>query len=212
MPHLRRPLIIAVSGGSGSGKTTFAKTLRSRISDCFAGNIKVSIISQDSYYHDQSGVFAGDGSINFDHPDAIDFQLLGTHLSQFQKGESLKVPVYDFVTHHRLSEFKAVDPADILIVDGIFVLYQEFLRDFYFSSIFLDVAEELRFQRRLKRDVEERGRTKEGVRTQFYSSVKPMHDLFVQPTLEFAKYVISNEDQISVVSDEILHEIQKFMG
>lgn len=178
--------IIAVTGGSGSGKTTLARQLQSALgNDCL-------ILSQDSYYHDQSQRFKGDGSVNFDHPDAIDFDLMAEHLEALSKGLPIQVPIYDFSTHTRKKEVVYFEPSDTVIVDGTLILSQEKLRSFFSFSIFLDVPEEVRFLRRLKRDTEQRGRTPEGVKIQFETYVKPMHDVFVEPSKKYASLVVDN--------------------
>lgn len=193
---------IGVTGGSGSGKTTLARQLQSSFGD----NCK--ILSQDSYYFDQSQNFKGDGSINFDHPNAIDFDLMAEHLQQLLQGHSIEVPIYDFATHTRKKETVRFDPVDVVIVDGTLILSHEKLRNLLSFSIFIDVPEEVRFSRRLKRDVESRGRTLEGVKTQFNLFVKPMHDLFVEPLKKYASLVISNDLDLN----EILKELRPILS
>jgi uridine kinase len=182
--------IIAIAGGSGSGKTTFAKKIRQEL-----GEDNCAIILQDSYYFDQSAKFDGDGgAVNFDHPDSIDFELLFQHLDKLKNGESVSIPQYDFATHRRLPVSEFMEPHPIILVDGILILTNENLRAVFNESFFIDVPEELRFTRRLKRDVEERGRTAEGVRVQFANQVKPMHNQFVEPSKKFATKIINNDN------------------
>ena len=151
--------IVAIAGGSGSGKTTFAKNIRAVL-----GENKCAIILQDSYYFDQSAKFDGDGgSVNFDHPDAIDFDLMISDLEKLKNGQSVNIPVYEFATHKRLKNEEHMDPHPIILVDGILILTHEKLRAAFDEAYFLDVPEDIRFQRRLKSDVEERGRSPEGV-------------------------------------------------
>ncbi|BBH53676.1 uridine kinase [Fluviispira sanaruensis] len=190
--------IIAISGGSGSGKTTAARRLQKmlEIDHC-------KILSQDNYYIDQSKNFKGDGTVNFDHPDAIDFNLMADHLSDLINNKTIQIPIYDFTTHKRKNETISFQPTKVIIVDGILILSQEKLRSFFDASLFLDIPEQIRFERRLKRDVEERGRSPEGVKIQFYSLVKPMHDAFVQPSIEFATYIANNEITLNLALDEI---------
>ncbi|KAB8029932.1 uridine kinase [Fluviispira multicolorata] len=190
--------IIAISGGSGSGKTTAAHYLQQIL-----GNENCKILSQDSYYIDQSLNFKGDGTVNFDHPNAIDFPLMAENLSDLIKNKTIQIPIYDFITHTRKNENILFHPPKILIVDGILILSQEILRPFFTASLFIDIAEETRFKRRLKRDVEERGRQPEGVKKQFYSLVKPMHDAFVQPSKEYATFVATDDSSLKDALEKI---------
>ena len=187
--------IIAIAGGSGSGKTTFAKKIRNEL-----GIQNCAILLQDSYYFDQSSKFDGDGgAVNFDHPDSIDFELMIQDLEKLKNGETINVPIYDFATHRRLTRFEILHSHPIILVDGILILTNEKLRKVFNESSFIDVPEELRFSRRLKRDIEERGRTEEGVRVQFAKQVKPMHDQFVEPSKKFATKIINTNNY----SDEL---------
>ncbi len=196
-------LIIGVSGGSGSGKTTFATTLREQIGPEFC-----SILLQDSYYFDQSRLFKGDGSINYDHPNSIDFSLMALHLSLLRQGESVKVPRYCFKTHKRLREFTELAPKSVIITDGILVLSQPRLREYTDLNIFIDTPEDVRFSRRLKRDVVERGRTKEGVRKQIAATVKPMHDQFVEPSMRFADLTYSGTEDFIPKVIELMQQLE----
>ncbi|MBX9704045.1 MAG: uridine kinase [Silvanigrellaceae bacterium] len=182
---------IGISGGSGSGKTTVAKKIMQK-----AGLKNCAILSQDSYYFDQSSYFAGDGTINFDHPNAIDFKLLEYHLTMLKKGLDIHVPIYDFVTHRRKKETDHFACKKIILLDGTLILTQPGIRDLLDYSLFLEVSEDTRFQRRLKRDIEERGRTAEGVEKQFFSFVKPMHDEFVEPSKKFVTLLSKNEKNL----------------
>ncbi|MES2615139.1 MAG: uridine kinase [Bdellovibrionota bacterium] len=193
--------IIAITGGSGSGKTTVAKMLQELL-----GRDNCTIITQDNYYQDQSQHFKGDGSINFDCPQAIDFTLMTEHLEQLIAGQSIQVPIYDFVTHTRTKNTILVKKTNFILVDGTLVLYEEKLRKLFNSSLFLDIPEDIRFARRLKRDVEERGRTPEGVHTQFYTQVKPMHDFYVAPLKIYAHYLAVNEFETKQMIEQLGRE------
>lgn len=181
-----KPHIIGVAGGSGSGKTHFAKELQKAL-----GDHHCTILYQDNYYIDQSARFDGDGgSVNFDHPDSLDFSLLAKGLRGLKAGQTVDVPIYDFVTHSRKREVLVSAPKPVILVDGILILHSTEVRAVLDEAIFFDTPEELRFQRRLERDVVERGRTPEGVRKQFELQVRPMHDLFVEPSKSHAHTVI----------------------
>ncbi|KAB8037997.1 uridine kinase [Silvanigrella paludirubra] len=192
--------IIAITGGSGSGKTTAARRLWELI-----GKENCQIISQDSYYHDHSAQFKGDGTVNFDHPNAIDFKLMADHLKKLSQNQPIEIPIYDFVTHTRKEKTIRVEPFPYIIVDGILILSQEILRPFFDFSIFIDISEETRYARRLKRDVEERGRHPDGVKIQFDSFVKPMHETFVQPSKHFATHVSYDNQSLN----EMLADLTK---
>jgi uridine kinase len=188
----KRIHVIAIAGGSGSGKTTFARKLVAAL-----GPEQVAVLSQDSYYHDQSARFDGDGgSVNFDHPESLDFALLGRHLEALRRGETVHVPIYDFPTHKRSQQTHPMEPHPVVLVDGTLVLGQEHLLPLLDHSVFIDVPEKMRVERRHRRDVNERGREPEGVRRQFERQVGPMHDQFVQPSSNNARLVVLHGDDI----------------
>lgn len=166
------------------------------------------MISQDSYYIDQSENFRGDGSVNFDHPQAIDFNLLAEHILELKKRELVNVPRYDFSTHERLSEHDLFRPKKIILVDGILILSQDPVRQALDLKVFIDAAEAVRFSRRLRRDIEERGRTHEGVKKQFEAHVKPMHDMFVEPSKFHADVVMSGEAAPEVLLSALLQKLK----
>jgi uridine kinase len=179
--------IIGVAGGSGSGKTYFAEALREAI-----GSDLCEVVYQDNFYIDQSSRFDYDGgSVNFDHPDAIDFDLLAKCLAQLKKGEPALIPIYDFVTHSRKKETLPTASKPLIIVDGILIFHAENVRCIFDDLVFFDTPEDLRFSRRLERDVKHRGRTPDGVRQQFLKQVKPMHDQFVEPSKIHAHTLVS---------------------
>jgi uridine kinase len=185
---MMRPHIIGVAGGSGSGKTHFAKELQKAL-----GDEHCMILYQDNYYIDQSAKFDGDGgSVNFDHPEALDFPLMARCLSRLKSGEAVDVPIYDFVTHSRKKEVLVSPPKPVILVDGILILHSHEVREVLDEAVFFDTPEELRFKRRLDRDVHERGRTPEGVKKQFELQVRPMHNQFVEPSKGHAHMVIKD--------------------
>lgn len=182
-------IIVGVAGGSGSGKTYFAKDLHAKL-----GSHQAEIVYQDNFYIDQSNRFDGDGgSVNFDHPDSIDFLLLAQCLKQLKNGQDTDIPIYDFKTHARAKDQLKIKAKPVIIVDGILIFHPPEVRQQFDYLVFFDTSEELRFERRLQRDVKERGRTAEGVKTQFQKQVKPMHDLFVEPSKHHADIIVSDD-------------------
>ena len=197
--------VIGICGGSCSGKTTFAK----RAFEVF-GTDTSSILFQDNYYYDQSSNVEADGGveINFDHPSAIDFELLTEHIKLLKTGQSIKVPRYDFKTHSRVGETIDFEPTQFIFLDGILVLTQPAIRELLDDSFFIECDELTRFQRRLARDTVERGRTKEGVKEQFYNQVNPMHEKYVEPSKFHANRVIAQSDYINSC-DTIIRELNR---
>lgn len=194
--------VVGVSGGSGSGKTTLAKLLHEKL-----GPERSVIIYQDSYYIDRSREFRGDGTVNFDHPDALDWDLMLSHLIDLKQGRSIELPVYDFATHSRLQKTIKVKPCEFVLVDGILIFHPKNLCKIFDFRIFVDCREPIRFERRLKRDVEERGRTPEGVLKQCQTTVLPMHTEFVEPTKRYAHQIISGEGDLLSSVDQLMGEI-----
>ena len=182
--------ILGIAGGTASGKTTFSELIKS----CDKKN-EVVILPIDSYYRDTSSLsFEEREAINFDHPDALELDLLHEHLRALLFGETVRAPVYDFVEHNRSLEVNTIVPTKLLVVDGIFALHGQELRSLYEKSIFIEADPELMYQRRLKRDTEERGRSKESVKLQWDTTVYPMYEEFCYPTKAFADEVIDGSD------------------
>jgi uridine kinase len=203
-----KPFILGIAGGSGSGKTYFARALQERL-----GNGVSTLIYQDNFYIDQSHRFDHDGgSVNFDHPDSLDFPLLAKCLSKLRSGEPTDIPIYDFVTHTRSKQTLSALPTPIIIVDGILIFHPEPVRSQFDQMIFFDTPEHLRYERRLKRDVEERGRTPEGVRNQFLNQVKPMHDEFVDPSSIHAHTVVRDLGEFQGILEETLRLCKSRIG
>lgn len=179
--------ILGVAGGSGSGKTYFAQELKEALGEL------ATIVYQDNFYIDQSHRFDHDGgAVNFDHPESLDLRLLAKCLSELKRGEATDIPIYDFKTHTRKSTVLRIEATKIVIVDGILIFHPDYLREQFDEMIFFDTPESLRYERRLRRDVDERGRTPEGVLSQFLKQVKPMHDQFVEPSKTFAHRVVKD--------------------
>ncbi len=178
--------ILGIAGGSASGKTTLANLIEG-----LAKKDEIQILSIDSYYKDTSNLtFKQRELINFDNPDSLEFSLLHKHLAELLKGKTIKVPIYDFAKHNRSSKVKILTPPSLLIVDGIFALLNPDLRDLYDKSIFIEADTKLMYQRKLDRDIRERGRTKEFVKFQWETTVLPMYEKFCLPTKKFADEVI----------------------
>jgi uridine kinase len=181
-----QPYVIGVCGGSGSGKTTFCKQLVK-----FLGKDHVLHISQDSYYKDLSHLpFEQRKGINFDHPDIIEFPLLVSHLDELALGKNVTLPLYDFAKHCRLIGCQFATPKPIVVLEGVLLFSDCDTEKRMNLKVFIDASEKVRFERRLKRDVRERGRTPESVHTQFNSTVSPMHNIFVEPGKNRADEII----------------------
>lgn len=162
------------------------------------------ILLQDRYYIDQSGRFDCDGGlVNFDHPSSVDFALMARQLKALKEGHSVDVPRYDFATHSRLPQTDTITPHRFIIVDGILIFSQSVVRQHLDHLFYVSTSEELRFQRRLARDVRERGRSPEGVREQVSHQVKPIHDQFVRPSKKYANTIIDNNRGLGELSRQV---------
>ena len=201
-----KTVVVGISGGSGSGKTTLAQELKNLL------GARAEILYQDSYYIDQSQRFDGDGgSVNFDHPESLEFSLLVRHIGALKNGNTIQVPCYDFATHKRLTTTEDFPACEIVIVDGTLLLSQEAVCDALDITVFVETDEKLRFERRLDRDVRERGRTPEGVKKQFERQVKPMHDLYVEPSKDEADFLYSGEEDIVKCAEKLAREIERLL-
>lgn len=179
------PILVGIAGGTGSGKTTLA----TKIAETFPG--KALILSQDLYYKETSHLsFEEASKINFDHPDAIDFDLFLDHLTQLKEGFGIEHPVYNFRIHNREKKRVWVDPAPLVIVEGILLFAMTEIRDLFDVKIFVDASDDIRLLRRMERDMQERGRDFLGIRDQYLSTVKPMHDAFVDPSKQYADLIV----------------------
>lgn len=202
-------MIIGICGGTGSGKTTVARRILENVSD-----EQIVFFQQDSYYRN-----LGDmppelrHRINFDHPDALDNDLFINHVKALRAGEAIEMPVYDFSIHSRKAETVCVEPKPIMIIEGILIFVDAALRELMDIKIFVDTDDDLRFIRRLQRDVNERGRTVESVIKQYLETVRPMHEQFVEPSKRYADVIIPeggyNEVGIDLISGKIRTQLQK---
>jgi uridine kinase len=204
---MHRPILIGIAGGTGSGKSTIAREIYKHFdSTCIA------MIEQDSYYKDQSTLsFEERVKTNYDHPDAFDTSLLVHHLNLLLEGESVENPIYNFEIHNRTQETIVVYPREIIIVEGILVLQEKVLRDMLDIKIYVDTDADVRFIRRLVRDINERGRTTDSVINQYLNVVKPMHEQFTEPTKRYADIIIPEGGQNKVAIDIITANISQIL-
>ncbi|TVP55957.1 MAG: uridine kinase [Gemmatimonadales bacterium] len=202
-----RPLVVGVAGGSGSGKTTVVREILEGIRPD-----RVGVIHHDAYYRDY-GHLPEDtrAQINFDHPDALETELLVTHIEQLLRGEAVELPVYDFTTHARADRTLRLEPTEVLIVDGILVLAEAELRRVMDIRIFVDTDSDLRFIRRLTRDIEDRGRSLDSVVTQYQEWVRPMHLEFVEPSKRYADLIIPEGGENRVAIDMLVTKLSSVL-
>ena len=190
-------LIIGIAGGTGCGKTTVVNQILTQLPEG-----EVGIISQDSYYKDTSHLSYDERiKINFDHPRSIDFDLLEQHLKDLKAGESIEQPVYSFVKHNRTGDTIKTKPRKVMIVEGILILTHPELRDMFDIKIFVHADSDERLIRRLKRDITERGRDIDEVLARYQNTLKPMHQQFIQPMMEYADIIIPNNKYNTVAVD-----------
>lgn len=184
---LRKPnIVIGVAGGTGSGKTTVAQAIVERVHPD-----RLAVIQHDSYYRDWKDLPpAAREHRNFDHPDSLETELLVQHLQRLREGRAVEVPIYDFRTHSRTAQTQRVDPKPVIVVEGILIFVEKLLRDLIDLKIFVDTDADLRFIRRLQRDMAERGRTMDSVIHQYLDTVRPMHLEFVEPSKRYADLII----------------------
>ena len=196
-------LVIGIAGGTGSGKTTLMKNIVSRFGD------EVTVISHDNYYkrHDDM-TYEERCLINYDEPAAFETELMVGHLAQLKAGHAIECPVYDFTVHNRSNDFVTIEPRRIIIVEGIPIFADEALRDLMDVRIFVDTDADVRLCRRIKRDVNKRGRTLESVLTQYQTTVKPMHEKYVEPSKRFANIVVPEGGKNTVALDMIMGFLQ----
>lgn len=205
---MNNPIIIGIAGGTGSGKSTVTREIFNTITDK-----NVAVIEQDSYYRDQTNIpFDERVKTNYDHPFAFDNTLLVEHLKMLAMGESIEKPIYDFENHNRKKETILVEPRDIIIIEGILILYDEELRDLMDIKIFVDTDADVRVIRRILRDIKDRGRTLDSVILQYMSTVRPAHLQFVEPTKRYADIVIPEGGYNKVAIDIIVAKINDILS
>ena len=197
-------MLIGVAGGTGSGKTTLTRHLKEHFGDA------VTVIGHDSYYKRQEGrTFEERSRVNYDHPDAFDTDLLIRHLKELKAGRPIQCPVYSYADHNRTDETVTVLPTRVIIVEGILIFQNPALRDMFDIKIFVETDADERILRRALRDVEERGRTLQSVVEQYLTTVKPMHEKYVEPSRKYADIVVLEGGHNLVALDMIMQRIQK---
>lgn len=207
MAHTK-PITIGVAGGSGSGKTTVALKILERV-----GFDRIAYLSHDAYYRDASNLPPAErAQLNFDHPDSLDNDLLIGQLKQLQAGQAVETPVYDFKTHSRLAETRRIDPQPVILVEGILIFADKQLRELMDVKIFVDTDSDLRFIRRLQRDIGERGRAPESVIQQYLCTVRPMHLEFVEPSKRYADVIIPEGGFNEVAIDMVAARLRALVG
>ena len=184
---LSKPILIGIAGGTASGKSSIAKIL----CDDFINTNSIRIIKEDDYYKDQTNLTMEERvKTNYDHPLAFDFDLMLTQLKDLLNGKSIEKPTYDYTVHNRSNITEIVEPSDVIILEGLFALYNPEIRAMEDIKVFVDTDADIRFIRRLKRDIVERNRTMDSVVQQYLTTVKPMHNQFIEPTKKYADVII----------------------
>jgi uridine kinase len=201
-------MIIGICGGTGSGKTTIARKIIETV-----GSDKVALITQDSYYRNLADMPLDERhQVNFDHPDSIDSEMLANHLKRLKLGQPIEMPIYDFKTHTRSEKTQRIEPKPVIIVEGILIFAEPKILNLLDVKIYVDTPDDIRFIRRLQRDIRERGRTVESVIEQYFSTVRPMHFEFVEPSKRYADIIIpeggNTEIGIEFICSKIREEVE----
>lgn len=203
-----RPIILGVAGGSGSGKTTVVNSIVQNL-----GSDQVSVIHHDSYYRDTGHLtLAERRDINYDHPDSLETELLVEHLRELREGRPAAIPVYDFAEHIRQPQRQHVLPRKVIIVDGLLILWDAQLRTLMDIKVFVDTDADIRFIRRLERDIRERGRSAESVIVQYLRTVRPMHLEFVEPSKRYADLILPKGGHNLVAVDMLVTKVRSVLA
>ena len=201
------PLVIGIAGGSGSGKTTVAQDILQRV-----GPDRIAFLQHDSYYKDLSGLPPTQrAEVNFDHPNSLETALLIQHIAALRDGKAVEVPIYDFSAHSRTDRTFTVQPRGVILVEGILIFTEAALREMFDVKIFVDTDSDIRFIRRLERDLAERGRTTESVIKQYRSTVRPMHMEFVEPSKRYADVIIPEGGFNTAALDMVVARIETLL-
>lgn len=202
-----KPLIIAIAGGSASGKSTVVDEIVDSLK-----SVEITVIRHDDYYKDQTHLSMEDRiKTNYDHPSSLDNELFVKHLHMLMENTPINKPLYDFVNHNRKKETEIINPTKVIIIEGILVLEEKTIRDCADVKIFVKCDEDVRFIRRLKRDIEERGRTLDSVINQYLSTVKPMFNKFVNPSSRYADLIIPNDNKHDVAVDFLVAKLKDIL-
>ena len=205
---MSKPLIIGIAGGSGSGKSTVARNVADNL-----GALSVAFIDMDAYYRNFTKLSLDERRrLNWDHPDAFDYDLLTTHLEQLADRQSIEKPVYDFVSHLRSDEIVTVDPSDVIVIDGILLFVDERVRDLCDVKVFVDADADIRLIRRLQRDISTRGRPLGEIIDQYLSTVQPMHLQFVEPSKRYADIIVPRGGHNAIAIEMIVAKIKQRLG
>ena len=204
---MEKPIVFAVAGGTASGKTTVARAILDSV-----GASQVAYLPHDAYYKDRPDLSADQRALlNYDHPNSLETKLLIKHIKQLLKWQAVHVPVYDFTQHRRTEETVFVEPSPIILVDGILIFTRRKLRELMDIRVFVDTDADVRFIRRLKRDMDERGRSLNSVVSQYLETVRPMHIKFVEPSKRFADVIIPGGGLNKVAMDMVVSQLQAML-
>lgn len=207
MVSRQTPLVIGIAGGSGSGKTTVAQEILNRV-----GPSRIAFLQHDAYYKDLSGLPPTQrAAVNFDHPNSLETDLLTRHIEMLKNDQQVEVPIYNFATHSRTKETFSVVPRGVVLVEGILIFSEPDLRKIFDVKIFVDTDDDIRFIRRLERDIAERGRTTESVVKQYLSTVRPMHLEFVEPSKRYADVIIPEGGRNTAALDMVVARIESLL-
>ena len=202
------PIVIGIAGGTGSGKTTVAEVILNRV-----GADRIAFLAHDAYYRDLEDLpRAQRDMINFDHPDSLETDLMVRHLEALRRWEAVEIPVYDFTIHSRTARTRRIEPQPVILVEGILVFAEPALRSLFDVKIFVDTDADIRFIRRLQRDIEERGRTAGSVIHQYQTTVRPMHLEFVEPSKRYADVIIPEGGLNTVAMDMVVARTQSLLS
>jgi len=203
----KEPLVIGIAGGTGSGKTTISNLIIGRV-----GRENIASLSHDAYYRDMVNLpLKKRAKVNYDHPDSLESELLVKQIKELKRGNTIHMPVYDFTTHSRKQETITINPQPVILVDVILIFVEKDLRKLFDVKIFVDTDADLRFIRRLQRDISERGRTQESVIKQYLKTVRPMHLEFVEPSKRYADVIIPEGGMNQVALDMVTARIEELL-
>ena len=209
-----KTIVVGIAGGTASGKTSVTKSILEELQKTHINSI---LLEQDSYYKKMDNLTYDERvKLNYDHPDLIDFDLLEEHILKLRNGHSIEKPIYDFQIYNRINETEHIEPANLIIVEGILILAMEKIRNLFDAKIFVDTDDDERLLRRIERDLKERGRTFESIKNQYMATVKPMHLEFVEPSKRYADVIIprgkDNKVGIKMVSSRLRYLLNNLVN